>query len=798
MKILIAEDNPTARLLLVKIMKKSGHKVYEAEDGLKAWEILENDTIDILITDWVMPNMDGLSLCKKIRTRSQSLDIYTYIIVITGKNKRKDLIEVFESGADDYITKPFDPAEVRSRISTAERIIELENRHRSDKIVLINRSNDLDSKIRELNCLYGISDMLNKPGISIEEILQETVGLIRPSLHFSENSLVRIITDSGEYKTDDFKITDWRLDHDISVKNEKFGILEVYRLNKNPEIEGHFYEEEKRFIKNVANRLGSAIEQVKMEEKLKEDEHKYRTILENIEEGYFEVDIGGRFTFVNDSMCKITGFSKDEMIGMTNRLFLENTQAKKVYRVFNNVFTTEKPLLSYRHEIIRKDGTKKYVELSISLINSENGEKTGFRSIFRDITDRKEYEENLKFFKDLIDQANDAISVLDPITSGYKYFNSRACEMYGYEKEELLQKGPKDLDVALSEEKIIERMNEIEQKKSVLFEALNKRKDGTIIPLEISAKLIHQGNKPYHLIVARDITDRKQAEKEKKEYETQLIQSEKMASIGQLAAGVAHEINNPTGFVNSNLKTLGEYQHDMFNLLNEYRKYLDDIRKHSNKEDLIPCLDQFNRILEMEEKIDIDFILNDSNDLIFESQSGMERIRKIVQALKNFAHPGEDKMKFADINKNLESTLNVVWNELKYKAEVIKDYGNLPLIECIPQQLNQVFGNLMVNAAQAIEKSGKITISTKAENNHIDIIIMDNGAGIPEENISRIFDPFFTTKEIGKGTGLGLNVAYNIIKKHNGTIDVESKVGEGTKFTIRIPSSGNGSPDSAL
>ena len=267
--------------------------------------------------------------------------------------------------------------------------------------------------------------------------------------------------------------------------------------------------------------------------------------------------------------------------------------------------------------------------------------------------------------------------------------------------------------------------------------------------------------------------------------QAQLLQSEKMASIGQLAAGVAHEINNPTGFVSSNLGSLSDYQNDMFALIREYRKLTADLKKPTASQETISG--NLDRIEGLEKEVDIDFILDDIPNLIKESQEGAERIKKIVIDLKDFAHPGEQKLQYADINRNLDSTLNVVWNELKYKATVTKDYGDLPEVQCYPHQLNQVFMNLLVNAAQAIEKKGEISIMTRALDGQVEINISDTGSGIPKENLSRIFDPFFTTKEVGKGTGLGLNVAYNIIQKHKGTIDLESEVGKGTTFSIRIP-----------
>ena len=261
-----------------------------------------------------------------------------------------------------------------------------------------------------------------------------------------------------------------------------------------------------------------------------------------------------------------------------------------------------------------------------------------------------------------------------------------------------------------------------------------------------------------------------------------------MASVGQLAAGVAHEINNPTGFVSSNLKTLSDYQDDISGIIKAYRKLMEDLKNVMSK-DAFPSFfkDQIEQIMRLEEEADLDFIMDDIGDLIKDCREGTERIKKIVIDLKDFAHPGEDKVQITDINNGIESTLNVVWNELKYKTKVTKEYGKLPEIKCYPQQLNQVFMNILVNAAQAIEKQGKIHLSTLADDGYVEIKIRDTGSGIPEEHLSKIFDPFFTTKEVGKGTGLGLNVAYNIIKKHNGTIDVKSEVGKGTEFNIRIP-----------
>jgi signal transduction histidine kinase len=271
--------------------------------------------------------------------------------------------------------------------------------------------------------------------------------------------------------------------------------------------------------------------------------------------------------------------------------------------------------------------------------------------------------------------------------------------------------------------------------------------------------------------------------------QTQMLQSEKMASIGQLAAGVAHEINNPTGFVSSNLKTLADYQEDISELIEKYHDLitkLDDEQQQGTLSE--PILAAADKLKQFEKDIDVEFLMEDILDLIGDCREGTDRIKKIVIDLKDFAHPGDEKAQLSDINVGLESTLNVVNNEIKYKATVHKDFGDIPTVKVIPQQLNQVFMNILVNAAQAIEKKGDIHIKTRAVEQNVEITISDSGCGIAPDDLTKIFDPFFTTKDVGKGTGLGMNIAYNIVKKHNGTIEVESEPGKGTTFTICLPS----------
>lgn len=420
MKILIAEDDFVSRLLVKKVVTKIGHEVIVTENGKQAWEAFQEHEPDMVISDWMMPEMDGLELCKRIRSSNKKN--YSYIMLLTAKDKTTDLVEVFDAGADDYIIKPFKPDELRSRIKSGERISRLESQH-------------------------------------------------------------------------------YELQENLSIKNKK---------------------------------LDDALQNLKA------------------------------------------------------------TQA-------------------------------------------------------------------------------------------------------------------------------------------------------------------------------------------------QAMQSEKMASIGQLAAGVAHEINNPIGFVGSNLEALSDYLTDYNTLLGHYQVMAADLSK-GGADSLDPTVTALlEKISQFEKKIEIDYLKEDIPDLLKDCIEGTSRVGKIVADLKNFAHPGNDKQMLMDINKGLESTLNVVANELKYKAIVIREFGNIPLVAAWPQKLNQVFMNILVNAAQAIVENGEIRIQTYATGQDVKIAISDTGSGISPSNLSKIFDPFFTTKAVGKGTGLGMNIAYNIIKEHKGIIEASSEIGKGTCFTITLP-----------
>lgn len=269
-----------------------------------------------------------------------------------------------------------------------------------------------------------------------------------------------------------------------------------------------------------------------------------------------------------------------------------------------------------------------------------------------------------------------------------------------------------------------------------------------------------------------------------KSTQMQLLQQEKMASIGQLAAGVAHEINNPIGFVHSNLETLKRYVQKMTQLLEAYQ----DLEKHIQALSWDKAKSSLDQLKELKQKLRFDFIFKDLKALIEESHDGTKRVRNIVQDLKLFSRIDRAEREFVDIHEGLKSTLNIVRNEIKHKAKLVESYDlTIPKLYCHPMQLNQVFMNLLVNATQAINEQGEICIKTYIHQSLIRIEISDTGKGIPKEHLTKIWEPFFTTKPPGQGTGLGLSISYEIIKKHGGTIQVESEEGKGTTFIIDLP-----------
>ena len=556
-------------------------------------------------------------------------------------------------------------------------------------------------------------------------------------------------------------------------------------------------------ITGVLSMVQDISERKMAEKKLKNSEELYRTIIENSNDLIWGLTPDALFSFINQRAADVTGYAIDDWLGKTFAPMVEPDDLPMVLALHDKIMAGERVHYEVRGK--KADGGKLLLSVNASPI-IKDGKVSGTISFASDITERKKAEQELckknvelSLFRNLIDNSSDAIMVIDPKTQRLLDFNDTLCKTLGYSREELLTMTPADFDPSFSPDTIRMIEEQFKQSGGAHFEAMHRRKNGSTFPVEIRIKLV-SFDKPYAISIASDITGRKRAEKKLSEHlqritaehaqlveanrqltqaQSQLLQSEKMAAIGLLAAGVAHEINNPVGYVNSNLGTLGKYLADIFVVVDKYETVCEPAKIDN------PLLEELRKF---KATINLDHIREDAKALIAESQQGLERVKNIVLDLKEFSHADSvDQWEWTDVHHELDSTLNIVWGELKYKCEVVKEYGTLPQIYCLPAQLNQVFMNLLVNAAQSIDVRGKITLRTGQDGDNVWIEVSDTGMGIRAADIPRLFDPFFTTKPVGKGTGLGLSVSYKIVEKHHGKIEVRSEIGKGSTFRVWLP-----------
>lgn len=574
-------------------------------------------------------------------------------------------------------------------------------------------------------------------------------------------------------------------------------------------------------VRDDEGRVVAAVETLKDITERKKSEESLRLFSQAVEQSASTIvitDTEGTIQYVNNKFCDVTGYSREEAIGSNPRVLKSGYQSPEVYE---GLWGTIKSGRQWHGEFNnkRKDGSHFWELVTISPVISSEGNITHFLAIKDDITERKEIEQKLlkqqaeqimqhEQLKSLFhqvesakkdwEQTMDCIGDMVIMTDGeglVRRCNREATRFFARDFHKTVGCHWDQLfsSLGMAAGKKLQEGEEFYQQESDRWFLLNKYSLGS------SPEGVQLGE----VITIHDMTEQKgtNAELEKaytelhessgrlesafaelKSTHMQLLQQEKMASIGQLAAGVAHEINNPMGFISSNLGTLGKYTERLKGFIETQADLLNSAG-----------VGDASALAEARKKFKVDYVLADIPKLIAESTDGAERVRSIVQNLKSFSRVDESESKQVDLNDCLESTISIAWNELKYKTTLQKELGELPPVTCHPQQLNQVFLNLLVNAAHAIEKQGEVTVRTWQDGDHVCIAISDTGSGIPEEIRAKIFEPFFTTKEVGKGTGLGLSISYEIIQRHNGTISVTSEVGVGTTFTVRLPIGGGDS-----
>jgi two-component system NtrC family sensor kinase len=534
---------------------------------------------------------------------------------------------------------------------------------------------------------------------------------------------------------------------------------------------------------------------------LMESEARLNKVVNSAQDAIIMLDPDGAISTWNDSAVRIFGYSVQEVMG---RNFHQLIAPERYHKDHMNAFETflktgEGNAVGSVVELnaLRKGGEEFPVELALSSVRLNN--QWHAIGIIRDTSDRKAAEKALdRAGKELIEKHAELTTLFQLVAQAKREWEQTLDHLSDFviltDADHRIRRCNKLLSETTG--KPINELIGVDwvtliDKAGFRFVTFNgmcgelynqssgRSYDITTYPIN------DNGDVTGHVISLNDTTDLRSTTKELekayaelKEAQVQIFQQEKMASIGQLAAGVAHEINNPMGFISSNLGTL--------------IKYVDRLAEYisTGDKELISCCGNAvaNRLSEVRQRLKIDFIIDDARQLIAESQDGASRVRRIVQNLKSFSRVDQVDQALIDLNETLETTINIAWNEIKYVASLTREFGNIPEIVCYPQQLNQVFLNLLVNAAHAMEgKQGSITVRTWSEADSVFVSVTDTGCGIPDGIQKRIFEPFFTTKEVGKGTGLGLSISYDIIQKHGGEITVESEVGFGSTFVVRLP-----------
>ena len=518
----------------------------------------------------------------------------------------------------------------------------------------------------------------------------------------------------------------------------------------------------------------------RVQEVLRESEEKYRTVLQSIEElYYYEVDLAGNLAISNDSMSKILGYSKEELIGMNNRQYMDEETAKKVYQTFNQVYRTGAPAKAFDWALIRKDGAKRILETSVSLMCDSKGRPTGFYGVGRDITERKKAEailrESEEKYRTTLHSIEEGYYEVD-LAGNLAFFNDALAKFSGYCKDELMGMNNRQFMTEEAAKKVFQVFSEVYRtgEPANPFDWEMIRKDGTKRFIEASASLIHDSkNQPVGFRgIARDVTDRKQIEEQAKIHQQQLMQAGKMVALGTLVSSVAHEINNPNNFIMLNAPLLSEAWKSIMPILDEYYEKNGDFiiggMSYTEMRENIPAL--FSGILD-----------------------GSKRIKQIIEDMRDFVRRDtSDMSQSVDVNAVLKSAVNLLSNMImKSTNHFSVEYGHhLPLLRGNFQRLEQVIINLIQNACQALRDTRKsIFVSTSYDEKRRIIVVKveDEGIGIPSKVLPHITDPFYTTKSDAGGLGLGLSISSRIAKEHGGTLTFTSEPGKGTKAEIVLP-----------
>ncbi len=771
--ILVIDDDKMMCVSLKGLLEENGYHVYTASNGNDAVQILNKHAIDLILFDLRLHDVRELSLVSKIKEVSAD----AIILVMVDQNKIKAVINTLRLDTVDYILEPFDPDYLKKTIEKAlykqqletnlkrtlieKEIISNINKTIAASLDIRESFSDICGELKKIipfdrACLitsneqgqwfqvFALTKNYNFSEINEGECFPISGSLLEEIIKTGEPVIVNN-TQTGRFWTDKVLYKERihaRLGFPLTYKGKVLGALTFGSEKANSFSEQCYY-----YLWQIAPQLAIALENTKLFNRIKASEERYKTLFNHAADSMVMIDLNGKILTVNQREEEIIGYKMEELLGKYIYDFLPGSSKKFVSgllatAVNNKVQTTEIDVISKNQQVL-------VMELDITVVKEE-GNILYLLVHFRDITRRKNLELELKEEKKKLDNIVSEIGADLLVIDKYNkilWANKRLIENHALGKSIInqtcydaychLQSAPSDCPSA----KVFET-GKISQMERIIYNH-HKKKFCNVISSPIFDK---DGNVVQVLELIQDITEKKHEEEKQHRLQQQLMHSDRLISIGRLAAGVAHEINTPLAILSGMLQGFLE-------------------RNNSFTKEIVKEFKMMHKVT--------------------------KRIEKTVDSLLEMSHfEGNEQPKLVNINDLVKDTTSLILEQFtaKNKNIVLKLSSGLPKIKGFAEQLQQVFMNLLINADDATDDGNTITITTiQKDKNTIHISFKDTGLGMSEDMLSKIFDPFFTTKEVGKGTGLGLSITYGIVKRHRGTIQVKSKLGRGTTFDINLP-----------
>ncbi|MEP9412426.1 MAG: PAS domain S-box protein [Candidatus Brocadia sp.] len=771
--ILIIDDDKLMCVSLKSLLEENGYHVYTASNGDAAVKILNKHGVDLILFDLVLHDVSELSLVNRIKEVSAD----AIILVMIDQNKIKTVINSLCLDTVDYILKPFDPDYLKKTIEKAlykqqleaslkRTLIEKEIISNANKIIAtsLDIRESFSSVCSELKkiipfdraCLitsneqgqwfqvFALTKTYNFSEINEGELFPMSGSLLEEIIKTGEPVIVNN-TEAGRFWTDRVLYKERihsRLGFPLTYKGKVLGAITFGSEKANSFSEHCYY-----YLWQIAPQLAIAIENTKLFNRIKASEERYKTLFNHAADSMVMIDLNGKILTVNQREEDIIGYRMEELLGKYIYDFLPETSKKVVTQLLAKAVNSK--VQTTEIEVISKNQQTLVMELDITVVKEGNN-VLHLLVHFRDITRRKNLEleliEEKKKLDNIVSEIGADLMVINRDNT-ICWANKRLIENHPLGKDILNQtcfdaychfrSVPADCPSAK-----VFHTGKISQVERVIYNN-HRKKFCNVISSPIFDK---DGNVVQVLELIQDITGKKQEEERQKRLQQQLVHSDRLISIGRLAAGVAHEINTPLAILSGMIQGFLE-------------------RNNSFTREIVKEFKTMHKVT--------------------------KRIEKTVDSLLELSHfEGNEQPKQVNINELIKDTISLIVEQFtaKNKNIVLKLSSRLPKIRGFAEQLQQVFMNLLINADDATVDGDTISIATaQKDKNTININLKDTGTGMPEEMLSKIFDPFFTTKEVGKGTGLGLSISYGIVKRHHGTIHVKSKVGRGTTFDINLP-----------